>query len=109
MCEREYGRLRKSCHVRLSSYLVNLAHLDPARKKQAFSLGRCHTMSIKLYNFLVGTLPSPIKVRTGYRQSKILMRAVWSTPPNAVCPTASTWLTLHTQEGVERIKLSTPF
>ena len=41
------------------SYLVNLAHTDPERAKQAYDgfiddLGRCNTLGIKLYNFHPG-------------------------------------------------------
>ena len=47
------------CCVPHGSYLVNLAHPDPERKKQAFAsflndLIRCHKLGIKLYNFHPG-------------------------------------------------------
>jgi AP endonuclease 1 len=47
------------CCVPHGSYLVNLAHPDPARKKQAYDsfhndLTRCHRLGIKLYNFHPG-------------------------------------------------------
>lgn len=47
------------CCVPHGSYLVNLAHPDPARKKQAYDcfhddLVRCHKLGIKLYNFHPG-------------------------------------------------------
>jgi AP endonuclease-1 len=48
-----------ACCVPHGSYLVNLAHPDKDRKKQAYDsfrddLVRCHTLGIKLYNFHPG-------------------------------------------------------
>ncbi|KAH7390727.1 DNA-lyase [Pyrenochaeta sp. MPI-SDFR-AT-0127] len=47
------------CCLPHGSYLVNLAHPDPERKKQAYSsflndLCRCHKLGIRLYNFHPG-------------------------------------------------------
>lgn len=47
------------CCLPHGSYLVNLAHPDPERKKQAYEafhddLVRCHKLGIKLYNFHPG-------------------------------------------------------
>ncbi|KAF1940713.1 AP endonuclease [Clathrospora elynae] len=47
------------CCLPHGSYLVNLAHPDPVRKKQAYGsflddLIRCHTLGISLYNFHPG-------------------------------------------------------
>ncbi|KAF1833196.1 AP endonuclease [Decorospora gaudefroyi] len=47
------------CCLPHGSYLVNLAHPDPARKKQAYDsflndLTRCHKLGIRLYNFHPG-------------------------------------------------------
>ncbi|KAF2134592.1 AP endonuclease [Dothidotthia symphoricarpi CBS 119687] len=47
------------CCLPHGSYLVNLAHPDPERKKQAYDafhddLVRCHKLGIKLYNFHPG-------------------------------------------------------
>jgi AP endonuclease-1 len=56
---KEHGiDVAKSC-LPHGSYLVNLAHPDPERKKQAYDsflndLSRCHTLGIKLYNFHPG-------------------------------------------------------
>jgi AP endonuclease-1 len=48
------------------SYLVNLAHIDPVRTKQAYDsfvddLKRCETLGIKLYNFHPGVANSTDK------------------------------------------------
>lgn len=48
-----------ACCLPHGSYLVNLAHPDPERKKQSYDcfvddLARCHTLGIKLYNFHPG-------------------------------------------------------
>ncbi|KAF2743847.1 AP endonuclease [Sporormia fimetaria CBS 119925] len=48
-----------TCCLPHGSYLVNLAHPDEARKKQAYKsfhddLTRCHRLGIKLYNFHPG-------------------------------------------------------
>ncbi|KAF2008475.1 DNA-lyase [Aaosphaeria arxii CBS 175.79] len=48
-----------ACCLPHGSYLVNLAHPDAARKKQAYDsfrddLTRCHKLGIKLYNFHPG-------------------------------------------------------
>lgn len=48
-----------SCCLPHGSYLVNLAHPNPARKKQAYDsflndLARCNTLGIRLYNFHPG-------------------------------------------------------
>ena len=48
------------------SYLVNLAHTDPARTQQAYDgfiddLGRCNALGIKLYNFHPGNSASSSK------------------------------------------------
>ncbi|KAF2711828.1 AP endonuclease [Pleomassaria siparia CBS 279.74] len=48
-----------SCCLPHGSYLVNLAHPEETRKKQAYGsflddLTRCHTLGIKLYNFHPG-------------------------------------------------------
>jgi AP endonuclease-1 len=56
---KEHGIDVAKCCVPHGSYLVNLAHPDPARKKQALDsflndLERCHTLGIKLYNFHPG-------------------------------------------------------
>ncbi|CAN9431613.1 unnamed protein product [Alternaria alternata] len=47
------------CCLPHGSYLVNLAHPDPVRKKQAYDsflddLTRCHALGIRLYNFHPG-------------------------------------------------------
>jgi AP endonuclease-1 len=47
------------CCLPHGSYLVNLAHPEPARKKQAYDaffndLTRCHRLGIRLYNFHPG-------------------------------------------------------
>lgn len=47
------------CCLPHGSYLVNLAHPDPARKKQAYDsflndLSRCHRLGIRYYNFHPG-------------------------------------------------------
>lgn len=57
-CE-EHKITAADCCVPHGSYLVNLAHPDPARKKQAFDsfrndLTRCHRLGVKLYNFHPG-------------------------------------------------------
>ncbi|EAT76683.2 hypothetical protein SNOG_15845 [Parastagonospora nodorum SN15] len=56
---KEHGIDAAKCCLPHGSYLVNLAHPDPARKKQAFDsflndLERCNTLGIKLYNFHPG-------------------------------------------------------
>ncbi|KAH8727804.1 xylose isomerase-like protein [Phaeosphaeriaceae sp. PMI808] len=57
-CEK-HGIDVASCCLPHGSYLVNLAHPDPVRKKQAYDsflndLMRCHKLGIKLYNFHPG-------------------------------------------------------
>jgi AP endonuclease-1 len=57
-CEK-HGIDPAGCCVPHGSYLVNLAHPDLERKKQAYDsfindLARCHTLGIKLYNFHPG-------------------------------------------------------
>jgi len=57
-CE-EHGIDVAKCCLPHGSYLVNLAHPEPERKKQAYDsflndLTRCHTLGIKLYNFHPG-------------------------------------------------------
>lgn len=56
---KEHGIDVAECCLPHGSYLVNLAHPDAARKKQAYDsflndLARCHTLGIKLYNFHPG-------------------------------------------------------
>jgi AP endonuclease-1 len=56
---KEHGIDVAECCVPHGSYLVNLAHPDAERKKQAYDsflndLVRCHTLGIKLYNFHPG-------------------------------------------------------
>lgn len=56
---KEHGIEVADCCLPHGSYLVNLAHPDPERKKQAYDsflddLARCHTLGIKLYNFHPG-------------------------------------------------------
>ena len=56
---KEHGIDVAKCCLPHGSYLVNLAHPDPDRKKQAYDsflndLARCHTLGIKLYNFHPG-------------------------------------------------------
>ncbi|KAF2819646.1 AP endonuclease [Ophiobolus disseminans] len=56
---KEHGIDVAKCCLPHGSYLVNLAHPDPVRKKQAYDsflddLTRCHTLGIKLYNFHPG-------------------------------------------------------
>ncbi|KAL5116998.1 DNA-(apurinic or apyrimidinic site) lyase [Pleosporales sp. CAS-2024a] len=55
----EHGIDVAACCLPHGSYLVNLAHPDAERKKQAYDsflndLARCHTLGIKLYNFHPG-------------------------------------------------------
>ncbi|KAJ4375303.1 DNA-(apurinic or apyrimidinic site) lyase [Neocucurbitaria cava] len=57
-CE-EHGISAADCCVPHGSYLVNLAHPDPDRKKQAYDsflndLSRCHRLGVRLYNFHPG-------------------------------------------------------
>jgi AP endonuclease-1 len=56
---KEHGIDVAKCCLPHGSYLVNLAHPDPERKKQAYDsflndLSRCHTLGIRLYNFHPG-------------------------------------------------------
>lgn len=56
---KEHGFDVAKCCLPHGSYLVNLAHPDPERKRQAFDsflndLARCHTLGIMLYNFHPG-------------------------------------------------------
>jgi AP endonuclease-1 len=56
---KEHGIDVAECCLPHGSYLVNLAHPDPERKKQAYDsflndLARCHTLGIRLYNFHPG-------------------------------------------------------
>ncbi|KAF2005823.1 AP endonuclease [Amniculicola lignicola CBS 123094] len=56
---KEHGIKPGDCCLPHGSYLVNLAHPDAARKKQAYDsflddLTRCHKLGIKLYNFHPG-------------------------------------------------------
>ena len=53
---KEHGIDVAECCLPHGSYLVNLAHPDAVRKKQAYDsflndLARCNTLGIKLYNF----------------------------------------------------------
>jgi AP endonuclease-1 len=59
----DYGIDAGKCCLPHGSYLVNLAHPDPARKKQAYDsflndLTRCHKLGIGLYNFHPGNANS---------------------------------------------------
>jgi AP endonuclease-1 len=56
---KEHGIDVAECCLPHGSYLVNLAHPDAERKKQAYDsflndLARCHTLGIRLYNFHPG-------------------------------------------------------
>jgi AP endonuclease-1 len=56
---KEHGIDVAECCLPHGSYLVNLAHPDLERKKQAYDsflndLARCHTLGIRLYNFHPG-------------------------------------------------------
>jgi AP endonuclease-1 len=56
---KEHGIDVAECCLPHGSYLVNLAHPDAVRKKQAYDsflndLARCNTLGIKLYNFHPG-------------------------------------------------------
>ena len=56
---KDYGINAAECCLPHGSYLVNLAHPDPARKKQAYDsffndLTRCHALGIRYYNFHPG-------------------------------------------------------
>jgi AP endonuclease-1 len=56
---KKHGFEADKCCLPHGSYLVNLAHPDPDRKKQAYDsfhddLTRCHRLGIKLYNFHPG-------------------------------------------------------
>jgi AP endonuclease-1 len=56
---KKHGFEVDKCCLPHGSYLVNLAHPDPDRKKQAYDaffddLTRCHKLGIKLYNFHPG-------------------------------------------------------
>ncbi|RMZ69491.1 apurinic endonuclease [Pyrenophora seminiperda CCB06] len=55
----DHNIIAADCCLPHGSYLVNLAHPDPARKKQAYDsfcndLNRCHKLGIRLYNFHPG-------------------------------------------------------
>ncbi|CAO2654368.1 Nn.00g111010.m01.CDS01 [Neocucurbitaria sp. VM-36] len=56
---KEHSISAADCCLPHGSYLVNLAHPDPERKKQAYGsflndLSRCHKLGIRLYNFHPG-------------------------------------------------------
>ncbi|KAI4931440.1 hypothetical protein J4E85_004033 [Alternaria conjuncta] len=56
---KDHGINAAECCLPHGSYLVNLAHPDPARKKQAYDsffndLTRCHALGIRYYNFHPG-------------------------------------------------------
>ncbi|KAH6851542.1 DNA-lyase [Alternaria rosae] len=56
---KDHGINAADCCLPHGSYLVNLAHPDPARKKQAYDsffndLTRCHALGIRYYNFHPG-------------------------------------------------------
>ncbi|KAF2108373.1 xylose isomerase-like protein [Lophiotrema nucula] len=58
---KQHGIQPGECCVPHGSYLVNLAHPDEARKKQAYDsffddLTRCHKLGIKYYNFHPGNV-----------------------------------------------------